>query len=116
MSSGAFVAGFYAMDDGTIINARYQPESSITAVNPPVSGPADFGFSANLQGSMRKNGVNARRFFGRWTTPPANYLVGGRVTLPVFTKADWDAINKGDIVDYLTGTFRVTGKAAEVLV
>ena len=116
MSEGAFSAGFYELDNGEIVNARYQPETVIPTVNPAITGPATWGISANLAGSFRRNGVNARRIYGKWTTAPSGYLTGGRVTLPVFSPTAFDAVNKGDTVAYLGGTFRVTGKGAEVLV
>lgn len=116
MSSGVFTAGFYQTDDGEILNARYQPETIIAGVNPAVSGPATFGISANLSGSMKKNGVNARRVYGKWLTAPAGYLAGGRVVLPILEGAAYDAIDKGDEITYLGGSFRVTGKVSERLV
>lgn len=116
MSAGAFSFGFYETDEGDIVNARYQPETIIPTVNPAASGPATFGITASLQGSMRKNGVNARRVLGKWVTAPTGYLTGGTVSLPIFTQNAYDAITKGDVITYLGSTFRVTGKVGEKLV
>lgn len=113
MSSGPFTSTFYETDDLEVVNARVQPETIIPTVNPAPSGPATFGISANMTGSFRQNGVNARRVYGKWTTAPAGYLAGGRVVIPILTVSAYLAITKGDSIAYNGGTFRVTGKRGE---
>lgn len=115
MSAGPFLASFYETDEGEVLNARVQPET-VFAENPAPAGPATWGISANMTGGTRQNGVNARVVYGKWITAPAGYLANGRVTLPILQQTAYNAINKGDTITYLGGTFRVTGKRGESLV
>lgn len=116
MSAGAFLASRYETDAGDIVNARVQPETVIPTVNPAPTGAVTFGISANMTGGTRQNGVNARVIYGKWVTAPAGYLTAGRVVLPILTPTAYQAIDKGDEIAYLGGTFRVTGKRGESLV
>ena len=115
MSAGPFLFSFYETDDLEVLNARVQPET-VNAFNPAPAGPATWGISANMTGGTHQNGVNARVVYGKWVTAPAGYLAGGRVVLPILTNSGYSAISKGDILTYLGGTFRVTGKRGETLV
>jgi hypothetical protein len=115
MSAGPFITAVYTSDNGTKLNARVQPET-IAAWNTNPGGAVDLGISANMTGSFRQNGYNARRIFGRWVTAPLGYLTQGRVTVPILLLTDYNLIDKGDILPYLGGTFQVTGKRGESLV
>ena len=114
MSAGAFTNTFYQTDTAEVVNARVQPET-ITAWNPAAGGPAGFPIRANMSTS-RRNGVNARVVYGKWTTAPTGYLAGGRVRVPILTITAYNAIGNGDSLAYAGGTFEVTGKRGEKVV
>lgn len=117
MSAGKFTRSFYQADDDEIFLARVQPET-INGFNVAPAGPATVGISANMTGGQRQNGVNARYILGAWQVgaAPVGYEPEGTVKLPILTKTSFDAINKGDALAYLGGTFVVTGKTSEKLV
>lgn len=117
MSAGEFELTFYTLDDGQVVNIKVQPETAAADFNSTTAAAATIGISANASGSMRRNGVNARRIYGQWaTTAPDGYDPKGRITLPILEQVNWNTIKKGDALTYLGETFRVTGKRAENLV
>lgn len=117
MSSGKFTLSRYETNDGDIAPCRVQ-EETITAWNAAPTGAVTVPVSANMGGSRRRNGINARYASGRWVddVAPAGYLGTGRVRVPILTPAAFAAIQRGDELAYLGATFVVTGKVNEAIV
>lgn len=109
MSSGIFQFASYESNVATLVfPCRVQPET-IEAWNPDGGAITNGLPSVKVRGGKREFGIFCRRVTGTWVTAPAGYQAGGSVTVPVFTKAAFEAIVKGAVLGYLGGTFRVVG-------
>jgi hypothetical protein len=120
MSAGAFKLSKYEANDGKTFAIKIQPETEALSLNAAINvsgvGSVDDGLpSAIATGSRRKIGVHARTVSFKFTSAPASggYLVGDSLTLPVLTKAKWDAYVKGSTGTYLGAAILRTGKADE---
>ena len=114
MSAGAFNDGIYVTNGGLVTTARIQPET-ITTWNPAGVGPVLPGQpSAQVSRSQRSIGINARKARFKWNgAPPAGYLANSVITLPILTKAAFDALVKATAYAYLGGTLNLVGKTDE---
>lgn len=113
MSSGVFTRGFYQLDNLEIARVKHQPET-VTAWNAAQAGPATVPSSAQVSSSRRSLGIHCRYVTAEWVgAPPAGYVTGGSVKLPVFTVAAYNALDPGDQVAYLGATIEILGKTAE---
>lgn len=114
MSAGAFQDGIYVTDAGTAVNIRVQPET-ITPFNANGTGTIAAGMpSAQASQSKRALGINARTARFKWSgTPPTGYLANSTISLPILTKAAFDALVKNTAYAYLGGTLNLVGKTNE---
>lgn len=127
MSAGLFLDTFYtaSYDNTRIHPIRVQPETLDAATtgaggavaNSPATGPANTPISAEVTGSTRRLGLHARVIYMKLEgTPPTGYAAGSRVRIPALNPAFYTAcLIKGQAVDYLGATWRVTGTRAEVV-
>lgn len=117
MSAGSFTRTKYESDDGTILNARVQPETltaNIGGANTAPAGAVNGLGSAKMRGGRREIGVKARRVRVVFTAgAPADYKPDTTLEIPILTKARYDAIAIGSTGTYLEGTVTVIGKTAE---
>lgn len=120
MSSGAFISTIYEDNAGNLFSARVQPETLALTVdgvaNAAPAGPLPAGVaSANMSGSRRQNGINARRInltLPDGGTPPADYK-GTPLSVPILTAVLFAAISKQSTVVYLGATWNVAGTTPE---
>lgn len=121
MSAGNFDLSKYADDNGVVYPCKAQPETKQLTIagitNAQPLGAAATGVpSARLRGSKRQIGVNARSVTIRLTGTLAGYAENATITLPVFTKATWDAYSKTETGTYLSTACVVVGKTPEYIV
>ena len=125
MSAGPFTTGRYQRDDGTIHPIKTQPETAALELGgdantfpAPAAGESKSDISAGISGSRRSIGLHARlvrvKFGSTDGAAPDGYQLGGAISLPVFQKALWDSISKGDSGNYLGKVVTVVGKSPEV--
>lgn len=113
MSSGVFDSAVYESEAGAFYPCRVQPET-ITAFNPTASGTPDAGVGRlKLSKGRREFGVVPRVITGVWTTAPTGYKTGGTVRIPIFTPSAFADITEEDVITYLGGTLRVSGRIPE---
>lgn len=113
MSAGGFVGATYTLDGGSSLPARIQPET-ITSFNPDGTGTIIAGVGRiKLSSGRREFGVSPRTVTASWTTAPAGYKAGGSVRIPIFTPTAFAAITLNQVLTYLGGTCKVTGKNPE---
>lgn len=121
MSAGAFIDSRYEVDDGRVMRARVQPETELfefdSTFNDATTDPITIGWSANMRGSRRQNGVTARQVGVKFAagTTPTGYLPGQILYVPILTKALYDSITLGGTAQYLGQPCTVVGKRAEAL-
>lgn len=116
MSAGMFTDTVYVTDGGLVTSIRVQPET-ITPFNAIGAGTILPGTpSARVSGGKRKIGISARIARFRWVAPaPTGYLQNGVITLPIFTKAAYEALVKNVSYPYLGTGLRFIGKTPEVV-
>lgn len=120
MSAGQFDDSIYESNGGDFYPCRVQPETLAMTIdgtaNAAGAGPILPNTpSANMRGSKRQNGVNARTVSLKLPaggTAPAGYS-GDNVVVPVLTPAVFDAISRSSVVVYLGATWRVAGTGSE---
>lgn len=110
MSAGAFTDSVYGSDKGNFFPCSVQPETlSLTlngVANTPPIGPVQAGLpSANMTGSRRRNGVNARVVRVRFTGAiPDGYIgAASTITLPVLDLAVYNSYDKNQVGTYTLG-------------
>ncbi len=122
MSAGNFVLAKYESNAAKTFVVKTQPETEALSlagtVNASGVGTVDDGLpSAICSGSRKRIGVHCRTVSFKFTAAPAagGYEVGSRLTLPVLTKASWDAYVRGSAGVYLGAAIIRTGKADETI-
>lgn len=114
MSAGAFTDSIYQLDDGTPVNIRVQPETIANAWNTAGTGTPTIAVSARAGGGRRRVGINARVARFRWAaTVPDGYDPAGVISLPILTKAKFDALVKNVDYPYLGSGLNLIGKTNE---
>lgn len=122
MSAGAFQYSTYETDDGDDIHPiKIQPEtlalSMNSATNAAPTGDKTSAISANATGSLRQNGLNARRVRIRFgNTPPTGYKPNSIITLPVLRKSTFDTMieqGRGTEGTYLGAAVTLVGWSGE---
>lgn len=117
MSSGVFESGKYESNEGDIYNCRAQPESKALtlggAANAYPAGAVDQKVSANLTGSTRQNGANARRVRVQLTAALTGYKADAVLTVPVFQESIWNGYKAGQVGQYLGTAVKFIGKTSE---
>ena len=98
--AGKFIIGNYERDDDSIGPIRVQPET-VTPWNAQAVG-SKTGYYIRARGSKRAYGVMARsvtltRAIGSGEAYNAATV---SLTVPVFTKAAWQALSAGQVVAY----------------
>jgi hypothetical protein len=98
--AGKFIIANYERDDGSIGPIRVQPET-VTEWNEQADG-SKTGYYIKARGSKKSYGVHARsvtltRAVG---TGAAYNAATVSLTVPVFTKAGWEALSAGDVLEY----------------
>jgi hypothetical protein len=98
--AGKFIIANYQRDDDTIGPIRVQPES-VTTWNVQATG-AKTGYYIKARGSKKAYGIHARtvtltRAVGSGEAYNAATV---SLTVPVFTKAAWEALSAGQVVAY----------------
>lgn len=106
MSAGVFQDVNYELDNGTILTCRCQPETAELVINGTTNAaatgtPAAGLGSVRVSGGNRQIGIKARSVTVRFTATKAGYKEGSSIRLPIFTKAMWDGLAKGQ-----TGTYQ----------
>lgn len=107
MSAGKFTRSTYESDDGKIRSIRVQPETLAATLggtaNAAPAGTLTTGLgSAKVSGSRRSLGCNARTVTLQFTgAVPDGYMPESVVTIPILTKALFDAVAKGTTGVYL---------------
>lgn len=114
MSAGKFQTSVYVTDKGLVTTIRHQPET-IQTWNPVATGtPVTGAPSAKVGSGRRTVGINARLARFKWSgNVPVGYDPGGVITLPIFTKAAFDAFIKTISYPYLGGGLEFTGDTPE---
>jgi hypothetical protein len=114
MSQGSFVIAKYETDQGDTRPVRVQPETIIASTNPEGTGTLAGGL-IRVSGGKRKIGKKARSMTLKQNigAPVNGYQATRTITLPVFTKAAFDALAIGQAVTYNAGTWVVTGASPE---
>jgi hypothetical protein len=117
MSAGSFDISRYETDAGPIHPCRVQPETIALDIdgtaNDAPAGAVDGQGSANMGGSRRRNGINARYVLLRFTgAAPAGYS-GDDVRVPVLTPAAFAAYTLGATGTYLGEAVEVRGRTSE---
>jgi hypothetical protein len=98
--AGKFIIANYERDDGTIGPIRVQPET-VTTWNVQATG-AKTGYYIHARGSKKAYGVHARsvtltRAIG---TGEAYNAATVNITVPILTKASWEALSAGQVLTY----------------
>lgn len=121
MSAGKFSDSKYELDNGTIVGARVQPETLLAVLegntNAAPVGDADVGYpKARVSSSPRSFGITMRQVNLKWTgAVPDGYDPAGTVTIPIMTKANFDAIGSTSTGTYLGSPVKVIGKRGETV-
>lgn len=122
MSAGVFSPVKYVSDVGYVYPAKAQIETVNFAVGATTNASGTGTIiadtpSARLNGSKRTIGVNARSVTIKFNgAGPATYKDGSTLRVPIFTKATYDAIAKGEACTYLGVGATVVGKTPEYIV
>ena len=113
MSAGRFTDGHYEANDGIIHPIRVQPETTqavLSGVNnifadPDQAGVTKSKISAKVSKGAREIGLGPRKvtisYGDTAESYPDGYAVGTVLEIPVFVKATWDGLTKGDTATYL---------------
>lgn len=112
--AGKFTIAGYERADGTTGPIRVQPET-ITSWNPEAAG-SKTGLYVKARGSKRSYGTIARSVtLTREVGSGAAYNAATvSVTVPVFTKAAWDALSAGQTLAYQgVSDWKVAGTNSE---
>ena len=117
MSAGNFLRSRYESDAGNIHPIRVQPENiaaNINSANAAPTGDIDVAISARVSGGSRQLGLTARKIRHAFTaTPPTGYAADSIVTIPILTRAVFNAISTTDPGTYLGVAVEVVGKTSE---
>lgn len=117
MSSGNFLDAFYEADDGSVTAIKIQPETAAAAFSPGGTNVIPSGDNASgitrVGGSRRAYGRKARQVRITSSSPPTGYKSPSTITLPVLTRAAYNAITLSSTVTYLGATWTVSGKSSE---
>lgn len=116
MSAGAYIDSIYENDLGNGFAIRVQPET-VTVWNPAGAAALVPGNpSAQVSSGGRSIGVNARLARFSWVgVAPTGYSQDGVITVPILTKAAYDALVKNTPYPYLGGQLNLVGKTAETI-
>lgn len=100
MSAGKFIIAAYERDDGTVGPIRVQPET-VTPWNAQAAG-SKTGYYIRARGSKRAYGVMARSVTLTRSVGSGEAYNAATVslTVPVFTKAAWEALAAGQTIAY----------------
>lgn len=114
MSNGSFVYAKYETNAGDVRPIRVQPETIIAATNPEGTGSLAGGL-VRVSGGRRKIGTKARSMTLRQNVGAAvgGYQPTRGITLPVFTKAAFEALAIGQAVTYNGSAWTVAGTSPE---
>lgn len=114
MSAGSFVIAGYETDAGAVRPVRVQPETIIAAANPEAAGTIT-GSLVRVSGGRRKIGTKTRSMTLKQNigAAVAGFQPTRSTTLPVFTKAAFDALAIGTPVTYNGSAWTVSGKSPE---
>lgn len=109
MSAGPFTRSKYQADDLDIHPVRIQPETLLaefnTTVNIAPSGAIDAQGAASVSRGRRAYGLHCRFVTVVFeTSPPAGYLAGSPLRIPILVRSIYEGINVGDTVEYQGGT------------
>lgn len=124
MSQGQFQYSKYETDEGDDIHPiRIQPETLTLQVNGATNtapaGDKTSQISANATGSLRQNGLNARRVRIRFgDDPPQGYKPNSIITLPVLRKAAYDTMiekGRGEAGTYQGAAVTLVGWSGEAI-
>jgi len=122
MSAGVFSTARYVSDAGYVYPCKTQ-ETTLGLVVGSTTNASGTGTivagtpSARLNGSKRTIGVNARSISVKFNgAAPTGYKDGSTIRVPIFTKANWDAIAKGGAATYIATGATVVGKTPEYIV
>lgn len=117
MSAGKFQDRIYVTNSDAVYSIRVQPET-ITPWNENGTGSILPGSpSVAVSKGRRTIGINARVARFRWvgTSAPAGYDPSGIITVPILTRAAFQALTKGISYPYLTGGLELVGKSEEAI-
>lgn len=115
MSSGAFQFVGVEKDDTTTARIRVQPETLALTINgvanAGVANPAGEADRILVSAGRRRRGVliSAKVRFRFSGTPPAGYLAGSTLTLPILNGAIADEAEEGATGTYLGAAIVVSG-------
>jgi len=114
MSSGSFIIAKYETDDLSVRPVRVQPETVIAATNPEATGTLA-GSLIRVSGGRRRIGTKARSMTLKQNIGAAvnGFQPTREITLPVFTKAAYDALTIGAAVTYNGSAWTVAGRSPE---
>jgi len=121
MSAGAFsITQYDSNETGLVHPIRVQPETLLaqigTVVNDPPLVPPTNPISAQVSNSTRALGLHARMVTARLLgAPPAGYLARGVIKIPAMTLDFYNEAKKGSIMTYLSTSWTVIGRRAEVV-
>lgn len=125
MSAGAFVRSKYqaSYDTDQIHPIRVQPETIALAedgapTNTNAAPTTDITnpISAIVSKGRRGLGLHPRKFNLQLTgTPPATYITGSKVSIPILTTTFYNSIAVGSDVTYLGTTWQVISKSPEIV-
>lgn len=122
MSAGQFTYSRYQTDEGDVYRIRIQPETvnlnvNGTANTAPTGDPEQQ--TVNASGSLRQNGINARRVRIRFgDDPPTGYKPNSVITLPVLTLTAYNSMKeqgRGSTGTYLGSAVTLVGWSSEAI-
>lgn len=106
MSSGVFENVNYELDNGKVLTCRVQPETKAltigTTANEPATGTPEPGYgTVRISGGNRQIGIKARSVAIKFTATKGEYKEGSVIRLPIFKKAMFESLAKGQTGTYL---------------
>lgn len=120
MSAGSFIFSRYETDEGDIFDIKVQPETLTLslngATNTAPTGAVDGTGSVNVSGSLRQNGVNARRVRFRFSgEPPTGYKPSSVISLPILQQSVYETMTatRGATGTYLGAAIQLVGGTKE---
>lgn len=121
MSAGPFERFLYETEAGNVAVCVAQPETEGAVINSVANsngtGAVNQEASVRVSAGKTAHGIIPRTVTLAWTgAPPAGYDPNGRLTIPAFTRAFYDACNPND--PNATGTYlgepvRAAGRSPE---
>lgn len=121
MSAGNFEKFLYETDAGNVAVCVAQPETEGAVINTVANsngtGTVNQEASVRVSAGKSSHGIIPRTVTLAWTgAPPTGYAANGRIVIPAFTRAFYEACNPNDpaaVGTYLGAAVRAAGRSPE---